>query len=290
MRKLSREKRAAIISALVEGSSVNSTARLVGCSKVTVLRLLADVGTLCADHHDLTVRGLSSRRIQCDEVWSFIGGKEKAKKQGALVHGDCWVHVAIDADTKLTIAYLVGSRDTATAKAFMLDVADRIDTRVQVTTDGHRPYLEAVEAAWGGEVDYAMLVKRFEAERAGEARYSPPKCTGCEKHRVSGEPDADHISTSYVERSNLTLRMRTRRFARLTNAFSRLFENHAHAVALHYWWVNFGRKHQTLKTTPAVAAGIADRAYTVLDLVDMLEREEKLLGARLTDYLPSPSK
>lgn len=289
MNKLTPERRAAILSALVEGASINATARMTGCSKITVLRLLADVGSFCADYHDLTVRKLMSARVQVDELWSFCGCKAKAKAAGAQGHGDVWTWVAMDADSKLCVSYLVGNRDGEHASAFIADVADRLARRVQLTSDGHKPYLAAVEAAFGGAVDYAQLVKHYAADRMGEARYSPAKCIGCTEETVTGNPDPRHVSTSYIERQNLTVRMGSRRFTRLTNGFSKKIENHAHAVALHYFHYNFIRKHQTLKTTPAVAAGIASKPLTMLDLVAMIEREERLTGGRLTDYLPAAS-
>lgn len=288
MRKLSTEKRAAILAALVEGSSINATARMVGASKVTVLRLLADAGTFCAQYHDLFVRGLQSKRVQLDEIWAFCGCKDKAKDAGAGGFGSVWTWTALDADSKLCVSYLVGLRDGGYATEFVKDVAGRIDSRIQVTSDGHKPYVEAVEAAFQGDVDYAMLVKHYGSDPEGQRRYSPAVCTGCTKNVKAGTPDPDHISTSYVERANLTMRMSMRRFTRLTNGFSKKIENHEHAVALHFFHYNWIRKHQTLKTTPAVAAGIANRPMTLLELVGMIEAEEKKLGGRLTDYLPSP--
>ncbi len=287
MRKLSTEKRAAILGALVEGNSINSTARMVGASKITVLRLLADVGTFCAEYHNVFVRGLQSKRVQLDEIWSFCGCKDKAKNNGSDGFGSVWTWTAIDADSKLCISYLVGLRDTDYATAFVKDVAERIDTRIQLTSDGHKPYLEAVEAAFQGNVDYAMLIKVYGAEKKEEKRYSPAVCQGCKSNDKAGSPDPKHVSTSYVERQNLTMRMSMRRFTRLTNGFSKKIENHEHAIALHYFYYNFIRKHQTLKTTPAVAAGLANRVFSVLDLVKMIELEEKRVGGRLTSYLPA---
>ena len=287
MRKLATEKRAIILTCLVEGNSVNATARMAGVSKVTILRLLADTGTFCAQYHDLMVRNLQSRRVQVDEIWAFCGCKDKARDKGADGYGSAWTWTAIDADSKLCVSYLVGLRDGGYATEFIRDVADRIDRRIQLTSDGHKPYLEAVEDAFGGDIDYAQLIKIYGAERAGEARYSPAKCIGCREHAVYGNPDQKHVSTSYVERQNLTMRMSMRRFTRLTNAFSKKIENHEHAVALHYFYYNFVRKHQTIKTTPAVAAGIANRPMTMLELVKMIEDEEKRIGGRITDYLPS---
>lgn len=278
MRKLSTDKRAAVISALVEGTSVSSTARMCGVSKLTVLRLLADVGSLCRDYHDLAVRGLHSQRIQCDEVWSFVGCKQKNREKGKRGHGDAWTWVAMDADTKLVIAYLVGGRDAGCAREFMLDVAGRVNSRVQLTTDGHGAYLDAVENAFGFDVDYAMLVKLYGPEggkTTAERKYSPAQCTGARKMAQIGIPARKHISTSYIERQNLTVRMGNRRHTRLTNAFSKRLVNHEHAIALHYFHYNFIRRHKTLKTTPAVAAGVADHEWTVAELVALLEDEER---------------
>lgn len=252
-------------------------------SKLTILRLLADVGSLCADPHDLNVRGLRSQRIQADEIWSFVGAKQENVEAGKVGHGDAWVWIAIDADSKLCVSYLLGQRDGACCREFLLDIADRIVTRVQLTTDGHHNYLDAVENAFGMEVDFAQLIKLFGSDGgplSSERKYSPGKCNGTKKLRQIGLPEPEHVSTSYIERQNLTLRMSQRRFTRLTNAFSKRVVNHAHAVALHYWYYNFARKHKTLGTTPAVAAGIAERAYTIDDLVDMLEREERVNGGR----------
>jgi len=281
MRKLSTDKRSMVLNALIEGSSVNATARMCKVSKLTVLRLLADVGSLCRDFHDVAVRDLRSKRIQVDEIWSFVGCKEKAKKAGADGHGDAWVWIAIDADSKLVVSFLLGGRDAFYAQQFMADVADRLATRVQLTSDGHGAYLEAVEGAFGFDVDYAQLVKTYgspNAERGSEAKYSPPKINGAKKHPVIGLPERQHISTSFVERQNLTLRMSQRRFTRLTNAFSKSLVNHAHAVALHYFHYNFIRRHKTLGTTPAVAAGLTDREWKIDDLVAMLENEERKLA------------
>lgn len=288
MRKLSTEKRAAILSALVEGNSIASVCRMLGANKVTVLRLLADAGTFAARLHDEFVNELESKRVQIDEAWAFCGCKAKAKARGASGHGDVWTWAAIDADSKLCISYLVGGRDSANAQAFVMDVADRLATRIQLTTDGLNAYLEAVERAFGGDVDYAQLIKVYAADRqSGQIRYSPPECVDCKRSRIAGDPDPKHINTSFVERQNLTLRMGSRRFTRLTNAFSKRVQNHAHAVALHYMHYNFIRKHMTLKTTPAAAAGVSDCEWTMLDFVKMMEQEESHKGGRLTNYKPS---
>jgi len=248
-------------------------------NKRTVLRLLEDVGTICAEFHDNFVHGLTSERVQVDEIWSFVGCKAKAKKHGASGEGDVWTWTAIDADTKLVLSYLAGGRDSGYARAFMDDVAARLVNRVQLTSDGHGSYLDAVPDAFGPDVDYAMLIKQYGKDpEQDQRRYSPAKCTGCELRPVSGNPDPDHISTSYVERQNLTMRMSMRRFTRLTNAFSKKLENHAHALALYFFHYNFCRKHMTLKTTPAVAAGIADRPLTTREIVEILEVEEQKCG------------
>ena len=287
MRKLSTEKRAMILHSLVEGNSINSTARMCGCSKITVLRLLADAGTFCAEYHDENVRNLQCERVQMDEVWSFVGCKDKSKNAGAEGHGSVWTWVAIDADTKLVMSYFMGERNQEAANAFVGDVRDRIDSRIQLTSDGFNAYREAVERAFYGYVDYAMLVKEYGWDGSPDTRYSPPACVGAHKRSLCGSPEEQHVSTSLIERQNLTLRMGSRRFTRLTNAFSKKIENHAHAIALHYFYYNFCRKHQSIKTTPAVAMGIADRAFSILDLVMMIEREESRLGRRITDYLPA---
>lgn len=292
MRKLTTEKRVAILSALVEGNSISATCRMVGASKVTVLRLLADAGQFCADYHDVYVRGLASKRLQLDEIWGFCGCKDRAKKAGADGYGSVWTWVAMDADSKLCVAYLIGDRGAACAEVFVRDVAGRLESRIQLTSDGHNVYADAVDGAFHGEVDYAQLIKIFgQMGTEEQRRYSPPECKGCRKETKSGDPDPKHVSTSYIERQNLTVRMSVRRMTRLTNAFSKKIDNHVHALALHYFHYNFIRKHMTLKTTPAVAAGLANSPLTVLDLVKMIEAEESKLKGRLTDYLPArPSK
>ncbi len=291
MRKLPVEKRAAILSALVEGVSINATARMCHVSKITILRLLADAGQFCADYHDVFVRGLATQRVQADEIWGFCGCKEKAKKAGANGYGSVWTWVALDADTKLCISYLVGGRGAECAEVFAKDVADRLEGRVQLTTDAHGPYSEAVDGAFHGNVDYAMLVKVFgKMSTDDQRRYSPAECVGCRREVKSGQPHPDHISTSYVERQNLTMRMSIRRLTRLSNGFSKKIENHEYAIALHFFYYNYIRKHMTLKTTPAVAAGLANAPITMLDLVNMIEAEESKLGGRLTDYLKSKDR
>lgn len=277
MNKLGTEKRCAVVSALVEGCSIRSTVRMTGVSKNTVTKLLVDLGTVCSDYQDEVLRGLPCQRLQLDEIWSFVGAKAKnvpEEKQGQFGVGDVWTWTAICADTKLVPSWFVGNRDGASAARFVDDLASRLKYRVQLTTDGHRPYLEAVEGAFGSRVDYAMLVKLYGSDPEGEKRYSPAKCVGCEQHVVSGRPDKDHISTSYVERQNLTMRMKMRRFTRLTNAFSKKVENHVHAISLHFMHYNFARIHQTLKSTPAMRAGVTDRLWKIKDIVGLLEKAE----------------
>jgi IS1 family transposase len=262
------------VKALVEGNSIRSTVRLTGVAKNTVTKLLVEIGSACATYQDATIKNLTSKRIQCDEIWSFIGAKQKnvtdkirAKNKDA---GDVWTWTAIDADTKLCVSFAVGDRSAATAHPFMQDVASRLARRVQLTTDGHRPYLAAVEDAFGADIDYAQLVKIYGGSGDNEKRYSPAECLGCIPTPVTGNPDAKHISTSYVERQNLSMRMGMRRFTRLTNAFSKKIENHMAAVSLYFMYYNFARVHQTLRVTPAMEAGVATRVWTVEEIVGLL--------------------
>ena len=277
MTKLSTAKRVQVINALVEGVSVRATCRLTGVAKGTVLRLLADLGAVCREYHDTHVRNVKAKRIQCDEVWAFVGAKDKnipAARRGEPGLGSVWTWTAIDADSKVIIGHHVGTRDAGCAYEFMTDVAGRLAGRVQLTTDGHRAYLEAVDMAFGGAVDYAMLIKLYGAEPAGEARYSPPKCTGTRRDAISGDPDPDHVSTSYVERQNLTMRMSMRRFTRLTNGFSKKVENLEHSLDVYFLYYNFVRIHQTLRVTPAMQAGLTDHLWSMEDLVGLLEARE----------------
>jgi len=294
MRKLDTESRANILTALVEGCSIASTCRMFGVNKITVLRLLADAGTLAAQYHDLTVCNIDAKRVEVDEIWAFVGAKQKnasTEKKAKLAWGDAWTWTAIDADSKLLITYIVGTRDASYALDFVRDLKSRLSNRIQLTSDGYGSYMDAVKKVFGDLIDYAQLIKDYGKEPGVPAgRYSPPVCLSAQAKPITGNPDPDFISTSYVERQNLTMRMRMRRFTRLTNAFSKKIENHQHAVALHYFHYNFIRKHMTIKTTPAVMAGIADKVWTMTDFVKMLEREEELLGGRLTDYKPAASK
>ena len=293
MNKMSVERRAAVLTALVEGNSIASTCRMFGVNKITVLRLLADAGTFAAKLHDRYVRDLQTKRIQCDEIWSFVHCKAMNTPEhliGVPGIGDTWVWTAIDADSKLMIAWEVGNRDTDTAHDLMRAVAARVAGRIQITTDGFKSYKSAIANSFDVETrsDYAICVKLYD-DVQGEGRYSPGRCTGVELHPQWGNPDLNKCSTSYVERSNLTMRMQMRRLTRLTNGFSKKIENHKHAVALHYFHYNFIRKHQSIRTTPAQMAGIADKAWTMKDFVEALAIEELLTGGRLTDYKPSKS-
>ena len=277
MNKLPSELRSRILHLLCEGMSIRAITRATNVSKNTVAKLLSDTGRLCAEYHDEHVRNVAAKRIQVDEIWSFTYAKQKnvpsakAAPEGA---GDTWTWTAIDAESKLVLGWLVGGRDSEYAAAFMQDVASRLANRVQLTSDGHRPYLEAVEGAFGGDVDYAVLQKIYGTPAEGQKRYSPPECIGVEVRIVEGSPEPRHISTSYVERQNLTMRMHMRRFTRLTNGFSKKVEAHANAVALHFMYYNFCRIHKTLRMTPAMAAGVTDRLWEVKDIVALIEARE----------------
>lgn len=273
MNKLSREARAQILGLMVEGMSLRAISRVTGASKNTIVKLLADAGEAFSDYQDRTLRGLTCKRVQVDEVWCFVYAKQKnvvtakAAPEGA---GDCWTWTAIDADTKLVPSFYVGNRDAYAAQAFIGDLASRVKGRMQLTSDGHKPYLEAVEQSFGADIDYAMLVKIY-GDTPGESRYSPGVCTGAVMKRVEGRPDPAHISTSYAERQNLSMRMGMRRFTRLTNAFSKKVENHAHGIAIYFMHYNFVRIHQTLRCTPAMAAGVTGQLWELADMVKVLE-------------------
>ena len=278
MNKLSIEKRTQVISALVEGNSIRATCRMTNTAKGTVSRLLRDVGKACIEYQDEHLKNLTCKKIQCDEIWGFVYSKEKnvpEDKQGQFGYGDVWTFTAIDADTKLIASWLVGLRNADYALAFTNDLKGRLANRVQLTTDGHKMYLEAVEQAFGSEVDYGMLVKLYGQDREGEKRYSPATCIGAEKHIIQGNPDAKAISTSYVERQNLTMRMSMRRFTRLTNGFSKKVEYLEYHVALHFMYYNFARPHTTLANpyprTPAMAAGISKHIWTVDEIVQLIK-------------------
>lgn len=274
MNRLNMAKRAQIIAALVEGNSVRATVRMTGAALHTVLKLLADLGSACASYHDKHVRNLRVRHLQCDEIWNFVGAKAKnvTPEKKAEGWGDMWTWIALDADSKLCVSYLVGGRDSGWGQEFMDDCASRINSRLQITTDGHRVYMDAIESAFGADVDYAQLQKIFGApSEEDNRRYSPARCIGCDMKVVSGNPDPKHVSTSYVERQNLTMRMSMRRFTRLTNAFSKKVDNLRHAVAIHYMYYNYCRVHQTLRVTPAMEAGLADHVWSLEELAGLTE-------------------
>jgi IS1 family transposase len=268
------EQKTRVVAALVEGNSIRSTVRMTGVAKNTVLRMVLDLAEACAAYHNRHVRNLKVRRLQCDEIWQFVGAKAKNTRpeKKAIGWGDVWTWTAIDADTKLCVSYLVGGRDLGWAKEFMEDCASRIKNRVQITTDGHKAYLEAVENAFGADIDYAQLQKIYGAVTENETRYSPARCIGCDMKVVSGNPDPKHVSTSFVERQNLSMRMSIRRFTRLTNAFSKKIENHAAAVAIWFMYYNFCRVHQTLRVTPAMESGLSDHVWSIQELCALLPK------------------
>ncbi len=276
MNRLMKAKRVQVISALVEGNSVNSTVRMTGISKPTILKLLADLGTACAKYQSEALRNLSCRRVQADEIWSFCFAKDKnlsEEMKGKFGFGSVWTWTAICADSKLMISWLVGERSLPYAVKFIDDLASRLAHRVQLTTDGHKPYLRAVDGAFGSNIDYAVLEKIYAVppQEGVTTRYSPAQCCGTKTHRIAGNPDAEHISTSYAERMNLQIRMGMRRFTRLTNAHSKKIDNHRHALALYFMFYNFARIHQTLRVTPAMQAGVADHVWSLEDIVGLLD-------------------
>jgi IS1 family transposase len=274
MNKLGPARRVQILSMLCEGSSMRSISGVADVSINTVAKLLADVGEACAAFHDKTVRGVKAKRVQCDEIWSFCYAKQRNvadAKAAPDEAGDLWTWTALDADTKLIVSYLIGGRDAGYAAAFMDDVADRLANRVQLTTDGLKVYLEAVEGAFGADVDHAQLVKLYGEAPYPPGRYRPAECTGIRKTRVEGRPDPKHVSTSYVERQNLTKRMQMRRFTRLTNGFSKKGLPHYHMVALYTVWYNFVRIRKTLPVAPAMASGLSDRLWSMEDVVALID-------------------
>lgn len=281
MNKLSRDDRARIISLLVEGMSLRAITRITGASINTVTKLLVDAGRACSEYQDQALRNLTCKRLQVDEIWAFCYAKAKnapTAKAAPKQAGDLWTFVAIDADTKLVPSWYVGNRDAECARDFLLDLRDRLTGRVQLTSDGHRAYLDTVSDAFANEIDYGVLVKHYAApqpEAEAGRRYSPTPCVGAERRRSIGNPDPTHISTSHIERQNLTMRMNMRRFTRLTNAFTKKAENHVHAVSLHFMYYNFCRIHQTLRVTPAMAAGVTKKLWEITDIVDVLERWEQ---------------
>src|SRR5436309_1483408 len=276
MNRLPLERRAQIVGMLVEGNSLRATARLADVSLNTVTKLLLDVGAACEEYQDRTLRGLKLKRIQCDEIWAFVYAKAKnlpEKHRGEVGYGDVWAWVALDSGTKLVPSWAVGRRDGFTARAFISDLADRLATRVQLTTDGHKVYLEAVEGAFGNAIDYAMLVKMYEGDsgqnKSPERRYSPAVCTGSREQTITGNPDPNVISPSHIELQNLTMRISMRRFTRLTNAFSKKLDNHKAAVALHFMHYNFARIHKSLRVTPAMEAGVSDHVWSHAEIAGL---------------------
>jgi IS1 family transposase len=274
MNRLDIAKQTQIVSALVEGNSIRATVRMTGASKNTIAKLLVELGTACSRYMNKHLVNLKCQRLQVDELWSFVYAKQKNVKAKHFDNGgyagDVWTWVAIDADTKLIPSFMIGQRDPETARVFMEDLAARLTNRVQLTSDGLKAYLYAVKAAFGNDIDYAMLVKIYGNTVEGQKRYSPAECIGCKKETIKGRPDPEHISTSYVERQNLTVRMHNRRFTRLTNAFSKKVENHLASLAIHYMHYNFVRIHQSLRVTPAMAAGVTERLWSVEDIIGLL--------------------
>jgi IS1 family transposase len=277
MNQLDTEKRAQVLLALCEGNSIRSITRMFNVGKNTVARLLIDAGVACAVYQDENLKNLKCERIQCDEIWSYVGAKDRnvpADKKGVFGYGSVWTWVGMDADSKLIASWLIGDRSADAACEFMKDLASRLANRVQLTTDGYNVYLNAVEQAFGSGIDYAMLVKIYGETSESEKRYSPAECIGAKRESITGSPDKKHISTSYVERQNLTMRMHMRRFTRLTNAFSKRVEHHVAAVALHFMYYNFVKIHGSLKVTPAMAAGVTDHLWEMTDVVRLVEEKE----------------
>ncbi|HEX4276825.1 MAG TPA: IS1 family transposase [Bryobacteraceae bacterium] len=291
MNRLDSATRARAIAALVEGNSIRATSRMTGIARNSITDLLVEVGAACAEYQDGALRNLPCKRIQCDEIWAFCYAKDKnvpAEMKGRLGYGSIWTWTAIDADTKLIASWMVGSRYTESAHEFIQDLAGRLANRVQLTTDGHKPYLEAIDYAFSGDIDYAMLIKIYGDSGENEKRYSPAEWVASERKTISGSPARKHVSTSYVERQNLTMRMAMRRFTRLTNGFSKKLENHIAAVSLHFMRYNFVRIHQTLKVTPAMAAGVTNRLWEISDIVRLLEeREERLAVEQMEERIKS---
>ena len=272
--RLNLQKRAQIIGCLVEGNSLRATARMTDTAINTVVKLLVDVGRACAEYQNQTLRNLKCKHIQCDEIWGFCYAKAKNvpdEKKGQFGYGDVWTWTAICAESKLVPAWLVGTRDAATAFVFMEDLASRFSHRIQLTTDGHKAYLMGVDGAFGTDIDYAMLIKIYGESAEGQRRYSPAECIGCQTEVISGNPDPKHVSTSYAERQNLTMRMSMRRFTRLTNGFSKKVENLTHAVSLHFMFYNFGRIHKSLRVTPAMEASVTDHIWTLEEIAGLAD-------------------
>lgn len=293
MKVLGRKARSQILHLLCEGNSIRAVTRLTGASKNTVIKLLTDAGKVCMSFHDENVRDVQSKRVQVDEIWSFTYAKQKnvaAAKSAPDGAGDTWTWTALDADSKMILSYFVGGRDGECAMWFVDDLRSRLANRVQLTSDGHKAYLEAIEGAFGGDIDYAVLHKVYGASpEAAKGRYSPAECIDTTKNRIEGDPDPAHVSTSYVERHNLTMRMHMRRFTRLTNAFSKKVENHAYAVALHMMYYNFVKVHSKLRVSPAMAAGVLDRLWEIGDIVGLIEVEEAKIDRKRGPYRKAKS-
>lgn len=274
MNKLTTAKRAQVIGALVEGMAVNATVRMTGVSKPTILKLLADIGTPCSEYQDKTIMNLNTTRVECDELWSFVAGRRKnlaPEKRNVFGFGDTWTFTGIDCDSKLIISFFVGKRDAQSATFFMRDIALRLKNRVQLTVDGLPAYVEAVDDAFDGAVDFARLVKVFASDPNATGRYAPPVCIASERKIVTGDPEVSKISTSYVERHNLTIRTHNKRFARLTNAHSKKLENHVHALSLHFMYYNFAKPSLALNgRTPAMAAGLSDHVWSIEEIVALI--------------------
>lgn len=288
MNKLDAATRSQILHLLCEGQSIRAITRVTGTSKNTVIKLLIDAGRACAAYHDAAVRNVAAKRVQVDEIWSFTYAKQKnvaLAKAAPDFAGDTWTWTAIDADSRMILSYFVGGRDGEAAMIFMDDLRGRLADRIQLTSDGHKAYLEAVEGAFGGDVDYAQLVKIYgAAPESAKGRYSPAECLGAKKERIEGAPDLKHVSTSYAERSNKTIRMHMRRFTRLTDGFSKKVENHFYAVALHMMYYNFVRTHTTLRCTPAMAAGVSERLWEISDIVALIEAAETKADRKRGSY------
>jgi len=279
MNTLNQQRRVAVIAAIVEGNSIRATSRMTGVAKGTILKLLADTGRVCEEFQREALRNLSCKRIQCDEIWNFCYAKAKnvpTEKRGEFGFGDVWTWVALDADTKLVPTWVVGRRDAGTAFGLIEDLAGRMAHRIQLTTDGLRVYLDAVESAFGANIDYSMLVKMYGNDSAVDSTYSPAECIGARVIPIIGKPAVKHISTSHVERQNLTMRMQMRRFTRLTNAFSKKVDNLRHSVAIHFRNYNYCRVHQSLRVTPAMEAGVADHVWALAEVVSLLDKRAEI--------------
>ena len=288
MKILDHKARSQILHLLCEGNSIRSVTRLTGASKNTVIKLMIDAGKACAAYHDANVKDLKAKRIQVDEIWSFTYAKQKnvaGAKSAPDGAGDTWTWTAIDADGKMIVSYFIGGRDGECAMWFIDDLRTRLASRVQLTSDGHKAYLQAVEGAFGGDIDYAILHKVYgNSPDSAKGKYSPAECIGTQKHRIEGDPDLKHVSTSYVERSNLTMRMHMRRFTRLANGFSKKVENHAYAVALHMMYYSFVKLHSKLRTSPAMAAGVSSKLWEIGDIVALVESVEAQVDRKRGPY------